>query len=480
MCGIVGVLGGGIVSADSKVFTQLLQIDTLRGAHSTGVFLTDNVDSAIYKKAVDGYTFTDLRTYGRVLDSTKCIPSLLLGHNRYATMGSINDENAHPFQDGDTTLVHNGSLKTGWENYLHDSKRTFVDSEAICFNVEHEGMKKTVEKLNGAFTLISHDKAEDTVTFVRNDERPMYFTHHKHRDVMYFASEAYMLDMVLTRNNIQYKDVMPMRSDAIITYDLMAKDVLGSIKVDTDVKYFVPPPTDYDNFGYRRAMTPNPMYQMGLSYNEQVAFYINESSIQNNVLNYSKLEGAVYSIDKGEFICYGTLHSVNNEIFPCDIGDVLFCKPSYLSKENDHLSCITPTIPDPKKLENFKAICEDKLDGCEMPVVSSIPKKAEKKVIPLRQETKEVEDDSEDDYSNGFQYMGNDYSLVTRLQFIEQTSDGCAMCASPISADKPEDSWGIIWLQEEFPICEDCSGAVMDEGDSNADIERKLEEALCS
>lgn len=208
MCGLVGVVGTGINNADIKVFNQLLYADEVRGKHSTGVAAVEYDGTChVAKRAVCARDFLDMPRMTKEIDASKWA---LLGHNRHATQGNSGAHaNAHPFEHGAITLMHNGTLST--REGLKDSHKFQVDSENIAYTFSIKHYMDVLPNLNGAFALVWHNAADNTVRFVRNDERPLAIATSKHRNVMYYASEMDMLKWVLKRNDIsaEYVTVKP-------------------------------------------------------------------------------------------------------------------------------------------------------------------------------------------------------------------------------------------------------------------------------
>jgi len=62
----------------------------------------------------------------------------IVGHGRLATVGSISLENAHPFQEDDITLVHNGNISSGVDDFK--DKDTVVDSHALTKAINELGV----------------------------------------------------------------------------------------------------------------------------------------------------------------------------------------------------------------------------------------------------------------------------------------------------------------------------------------------------
>ena len=213
MCGIVFVGGTSLVSSNIDKFEQMLFADTFRGEHSTGVMslfapLNHPQSLLIEKKAVPGDVFIRTGCLKEVSEMkipsiyntpnvfTTAYPKFMVGHNRYATAGAINDKNAHPFQHGHITLVHNGSLTN--QRLLPEHARFEVDSENVCYSIATIGIDETIQKLHGAFVLVWHNSQDNTLNFIRNDDRPFYMMETTSGDY-YGASEKDMVKWIMSR-----------------------------------------------------------------------------------------------------------------------------------------------------------------------------------------------------------------------------------------------------------------------------------------
>lgn len=225
MCGLVFAGSNTMGTRDVDFFERLLYCDIIRGDHSTGVFAGyhhfagEPYEIRIRKAAVPADVFirASRKELGRgdskeslweevkvdkrknpannTLTVTKH-PKFLVGHNRYATMGEIVDSNAHPFQHGAVTLVHNGTLNN--QSLLPDHTRFKVDSENVAHAINVEGIEETIKKLNGAYTLIWHDARDNTLNFLRNKDRPFHFAETTTGD-WFGASEEDMLMWLMER-----------------------------------------------------------------------------------------------------------------------------------------------------------------------------------------------------------------------------------------------------------------------------------------
>lgn len=210
MCGLVGVLSTELNTFQhsyGKFFKQALFADTLRGADSTGIFVMDTkkmVQPDLYKKALAAPDFLQLKKVEDLLKDSHDW-NVMIGHNRAATKGGIHHHTAHPFQIGDITLVHNGTVHN--HRMLPNGHKFDVDSEAICDAINDIGIEEVVKKIDGAFTFIWHDRRNGSMNFIRNEERPLAFGKVKDKNTILMASEAGMLRWLAIRNGLSLESI---------------------------------------------------------------------------------------------------------------------------------------------------------------------------------------------------------------------------------------------------------------------------------
>ena len=217
MCGIVGFITTETKVGEpdrAKFLKQALIIDTLRGDDSTGMFLVGHEP-----KFKDGtpYWFKQLGTGGEFVECKEYWESAYdvspyraaVGHNRAATVGSVDADSAHPFQEGPITLVHNGTLTTtmGLPDPMAGLRGITVDSHAICHNLANHPVEDVIAALHGAFALVWHDARDDSMNIIRNDQRPLHFGMGQHGKSLFFMSEGGMLHLLDQRLKLGIKAI---------------------------------------------------------------------------------------------------------------------------------------------------------------------------------------------------------------------------------------------------------------------------------
>tara|TARA_Y100001001_G_C8016407_1_gene312001 strand:+ start:5473 stop:6906 length:1434 start_codon:yes stop_codon:yes gene_type:complete len=194
VCGIVGI-AGKIAQKERKIFDNLLTVCQLRGRDSTGVVSVTRGKEAKYIKQVGTpETLIDRKQYESIIGYT---PAILIGHCRHTTSGSTNYSNAHPFDFDETIGVHNGTLAHSW-NRGENAKDYTVDSEWLYSRIDEVGIEDALNDIDktGAWALAFYRKDTNTLNFIRNSKRPLYFAWSKDKDTMFWASEPWMLCVV--------------------------------------------------------------------------------------------------------------------------------------------------------------------------------------------------------------------------------------------------------------------------------------------
>lgn len=302
MCGIVGVITAamnGFAHDELQAFKDLLVVDTLRGYDSTGVFGVSNRGNVgILKAAITGPQFVNTTEYDNFTKDLYREGQFLVGHNRWATRGSVSDKNAHPFWvDDKIVLVQNGTYKGSHKHH----KDTEVDTEAIAHVIsENADVEKALKKINAAYALVWYNTENHTLHMIRNSERPLYHVDTKAGAVM-FASEMEFLMLAASRNKIGLKELPSLiEEDTLYTYELDKEAVWNYNEKKLDCSYVYDYKHDSTNFfptgRWQPAKQPtrNTPFAFDLSEDEQQAF-----EDQNN--NKSMTSTAYAAVYMGKF-----------------------------------------------------------------------------------------------------------------------------------------------------------------------------------
>lgn len=229
MCGHVGVIGN-LYQKDLDVFHDLLWAGALRGMHSTGIAAIDQDGKSQVLKAVGSPMMLRVKEGNPLASLVTQQRRVLMGHNRHATRGEINEANAHPFMFDNVVGAHNGTLDGRTARHLPDFDKYGTDSAALFANLDQFAPDEVIPQIEGAWALVWYDRRDHSISFLRNAQRPFAYAFNDTGQVMYYASEAGMLRWVLGRNNVK------LSSEGILL-----------LKEDTLVKFTVP--NGYQKFG---------------------------------------------------------------------------------------------------------------------------------------------------------------------------------------------------------------------------------------
>lgn len=236
MCGIVGVISNysnGFDDKEVNAFTTMLFLDTLRGLDSTGVFALDRDNNIeIHKAAVNGGSFVADDIYKQFKTTLMYDGTFVVGHNRAATKGTINDDNAHPFwapmDDGinHIILVQNGTFRSDHKKIAD----TEVDSAAIAqLFAEEEDIEKAVNSFDASYSLVWYNSKLQTLNMLRNSERPLWLAPNGTTGLL-FASEPRTIQYAIAGENIKTEALKELPVDTLYSYSFKTP---GFVKLDT-------------------------------------------------------------------------------------------------------------------------------------------------------------------------------------------------------------------------------------------------------
>ena len=444
MCGIVGVIGMVGTKAINKahvredVFEQMLFADVFRGAHSTGVMMVDKKGECTYhKKAIASPDYLDLGSWTKYKKGF-WDAQIVVGHNRHATTGSVVNANAHPFTHKHITLVHNGSLFSGWRAKLR-VKNVDVDSHGIAVAIAEYGYKEALKTIDGGFALVWWDDREKTMNFVRNDQRPLGFVRIKDSPAILFASETPLARWIAWRNGLSVEATESLQEGELLSIHV---DDLTKVKKEK-VEFYEPPArsvwvngTEYGH-GYRSGGTAfdRELEAVGLKRNEKILFQILDTEASpGQSPNMTAIMGTPCFRNSFDVRCNYVANSVVN--FDADEAVYEGLASSVSSAKGEGGSPVVMLTSVARH-----SMTEEELRTRQRRINKARAKKEKKgidNVILLPEHN---------------QLKGPQGHIVNIERMKHLTKDGCCWCSDPIP---PEDYYRTEWLMGE-PLCVDCA-----------------------
>lgn len=207
MCGLVGMFSSSMLSrVELNALKELFMLTQLRGTDSTGMVTAD----LLYKRE-----YNLEKCAGSFLDFTENCPDVLqalranfvMGHCRYATKGSINSENAHPYAFKKILGMHNGTLTDRrFSPHYYELPKAIrgKHTDSYLFYRELNKVLEAGGKLDDVIKDMEYDSAYamvywnymSTVSLFRNADRPLFIGVEKTNGTVVIASEERYINFI--------------------------------------------------------------------------------------------------------------------------------------------------------------------------------------------------------------------------------------------------------------------------------------------
>lgn len=207
MCGLVGLMKHNMSLGYINKFKDLMVFAQLRGEDGAGIMSVpkgtygDDIKHVNIKRTT--WSSAHLVTLSDFDEVTKGDRSALFGHARQPTKGGTSIDNIHPHRSDHIILMHNGTMSHVGGESVPQGKS---DSKMIAKYLVSHSPQEFVDNSYGAYCLIWIDMNKQTMNFLRNSERPLWFAEEKFTqlensstDALFWASEAWMMQMALSR-----------------------------------------------------------------------------------------------------------------------------------------------------------------------------------------------------------------------------------------------------------------------------------------
>lgn len=195
-CGLIGF--SGKTNFDKEKINLLMLWNSFeRGKDATGIYTPKN---GLIKNAKPATEF--------LVNTPFEEDTLLIAHVRAKTIGFNNDKNAHPFNEENVVLAHNGTLKNHLDllkKYKLEWNHYDVDSHIICGIMAKEKNFKVLTEIEGAAAMLMHDKYNPKIMYVfRNGDRELFKGYYDGN--LYISSIAKSLELIGCKNIKEFKE----------------------------------------------------------------------------------------------------------------------------------------------------------------------------------------------------------------------------------------------------------------------------------
>ncbi len=172
-----------------RIIRSLGLLNEQRGRDSTGFALFTDAFTDIHKNTLKASDFFQTKRVNRLLTLYRKQPFVvIIGHTRAATVGDINQANAHPFERGQFVFTHNGHIANHTSLSMKLKTDYQVDSELLGeLLVQGESYQEAFKDVAGYFTMPFINRNEiDNLRVAIHDN---VFSFAKRNNQLYYSSD---------------------------------------------------------------------------------------------------------------------------------------------------------------------------------------------------------------------------------------------------------------------------------------------------
>lgn len=220
MCGLFGALSSTLTNDEVSNVQFLALLSSTRGIDSTGIAVLGHSSKGkaprltVHKELGNSCSFLSSKEGKDAFDIGGKFA--ILGHTRWATIGAVNLHNAHPIEEDNIILCHNGSI----DHFVKDKRsETESDSRELAKRIGKGLVSALRSAGTGAYACTYADLDKRTINLVRNCQRPLCFMFDDNKSTLYWASEAWMLEaLAFKKGHKNFCKPESLRIDAVWSF----------------------------------------------------------------------------------------------------------------------------------------------------------------------------------------------------------------------------------------------------------------------
>ena len=225
MCGIFGFAKREGWQSETQmnrikdVFTNLTDESVIRGQDSTGISIMSGSGSSLYKTLKSSEELVLDESWDGIMETVDKDTTVVMGHVRFATHGTVSIRNAHPFSIGKVVGAHNGVIMNHSEVAQKINKSVEVDSEVIFGLINRkDDIQDVLDLIYGDYALSWVKDNTYILNLLHEKDRPLVVAYWKKARCLFWASTFQIMEYALKDAGLQIS-VNSVPIDKVFSFD---------------------------------------------------------------------------------------------------------------------------------------------------------------------------------------------------------------------------------------------------------------------